>query len=62
MKDSVETMTTANGLPSNTVHWIIEDNLSSSGCTRSADFRVARTDVDAWIAESEADDSDDDIR
>ena len=48
----VETMTTANGLPCNTVHWIIEDNLSSYWMyTQCGLLRVARTDVDAWIAD-----------
>jgi signal transduction histidine kinase/ligand-binding sensor domain-containing protein len=47
----VATMTTANGLPCNTVHWIIEDDLSSYWLyTQCGLLRVARTDLDAWTA------------
>ena len=48
----VATLTTANGLPCNTVHWIIEDDLSSYWLyTQCGLLRVARTDMDAWIAD-----------
>ena len=48
----VATLTTANGLPCNTVHWIIEDDLSSYWLyTRCGLLRVARTDLDAWTAD-----------
>ena len=48
----VATLTTANGLPCKTVHWIIEDDLSSYWLyTNCGLLRVARTDVDAWIAD-----------
>jgi PAS domain S-box-containing protein len=48
----VPTLTTANGLPCNTVHWIIEDDLSSYWLyTQCGLLRVARTDMDAWIAD-----------
>jgi signal transduction histidine kinase/DNA-binding NarL/FixJ family response regulator/streptogramin lyase len=48
----VATLTTANGLPCNAVHWIIEDDLSSYWLyTQCGLLRVARTDLDAWIAD-----------
>src|SRR6201997_2022064 len=48
----VATLTTANGLPCKTVHWIIEDNLSSYWLnTQCGLLRVARTDMDSWIAD-----------
>jgi signal transduction histidine kinase/ligand-binding sensor domain-containing protein len=48
----VTTLTTANGLPCNTVHWIIEDDLSSYWLyTQCGLLRVARTDMDSWIAD-----------
>ena len=48
----VATLTTANGLPCNTVHWIIEDDLSSYWLyTQCGLLRVARTDMDSWIAD-----------
>ena len=48
----VATLTTANGLPCNTVHWIIEDGLSSYWLyTQCGLVRVARTDMEAWIAD-----------
>ena len=48
----VATLTTANGLPCNTVHWIIEDGLSSYWLyTQCGLLRVARTDMDAWVAD-----------
>jgi signal transduction histidine kinase len=48
----VATLTTANGLPCNTVHWIIEDDLSSYWLYAQCGLlRVARTDMDSWIAD-----------
>ena len=48
----VATLTTANGLPCNAVHWIIEDDLSSYWLyTRCGLLRIARTEMDAWIAD-----------
>ena len=48
----VSTLTTANGLPCDTVHWIIEDNASSYWLyTRCGLVRIARADMDAWIAD-----------
>lgn len=48
----VATLTAANGLPCNSVHWIIEDGLSSYWlCTRCGLLRIARTELDAWIAD-----------
>ena len=48
----VSTLTTANGLPCNTIHWIIEDDLSSYWLyTRCGLLRIARTELDAWAAD-----------
>ena len=48
----VATLTTANGLPCNAVHWIIEDDLSSYWLyTRCGLLRIARTELDAWTAD-----------
>jgi signal transduction histidine kinase len=48
----VATLTTANGLPCKTVHWIIEDNLSSYWLyTQCGLLRIARTELEAWIAD-----------
>ena len=48
----VATLTTANGLPCDTVHWIIADDLSSYWLyTRCGLLRIARTDMDAWTAD-----------
>jgi ligand-binding sensor domain-containing protein/signal transduction histidine kinase len=48
----VATLTTANGLPCNAVHWIIEDDLSSYWLyTRCGLLRIARTDLEAWTAD-----------
>ena len=48
----VATLTTANGLPCKTVHWIIEDDLSSYWLyTNCGLLRVARTDLDAWTTD-----------
>ena len=45
----VETLTTANGLPCNTVHWMMEDNLHSAWLyTACGLVRIARADLDAW--------------
>jgi signal transduction histidine kinase/ligand-binding sensor domain-containing protein len=46
----IATLTTANGLPCKTVHWIIEDNLSSYWLyTQCGLLRIARSELDAWI-------------
>jgi signal transduction histidine kinase/ligand-binding sensor domain-containing protein len=48
----VATLTTANGLPCKTVHWIIEDDLSSYWLYTNCGLqRVARTDLDAWTTD-----------
>ena len=48
----VETLTMANGLPCNTVHWVMEDNLSSYWFyTPCGLLRIARTELDAWCAD-----------
>ncbi|HEV3333181.1 MAG TPA: PAS domain S-box protein [Bryobacteraceae bacterium] len=48
----VATLTTANGLPCNAVHWIIQDNQSSYWLyTRCGLLRIARAEVDAWAAD-----------
>jgi signal transduction histidine kinase/ligand-binding sensor domain-containing protein len=48
----VATLSTANGLPCNKVHWIIEDDSSSYWLyTQCGLLRVARTELDAWVAE-----------
>ena len=48
----VATLTTANGLPCNAVHWIIEDDQSSYWLyTRCGLLRIARTELDAWAAD-----------
>jgi ligand-binding sensor domain-containing protein/signal transduction histidine kinase len=48
----VATLTTANGLPCNPVHWIIEDDLSSYWLyTRCGLLRIARTELGAWVAD-----------
>ncbi len=48
----VATLTTANGLPCNAVHWIIEDDLSSYWLyTRCGLLRIARTELEAWTAD-----------
>ena len=47
----VITLTTANGLPCNTVHWIIGDDVSSYWLyTQCGLLRVERTELDAWTA------------
>jgi len=46
------TLTTANGLPCKTVHWIIEDDQFSYWLyTQCGLLRVGGTDMDAWIAD-----------
>jgi len=46
------TLTTANGLPCNTVHWIMEDDSSSYWLyTQCGLLRIARTELDAWVAD-----------
>ena len=48
----VATLTTANGLPCNAVHWIIQDDQSSYWLyTRCGLLRIARTELDAWAAD-----------
>ncbi len=48
----VTTLTTANGLPCPTVHWIIEDQLASYWLyTACGLVRIARTELDAWTAD-----------
>jgi signal transduction histidine kinase/ligand-binding sensor domain-containing protein len=48
----VATLTKANGLPCNAVHWIIEDQLSSYWLyTACGLVRIARTELDAWTAD-----------
>jgi len=48
----VATLTTANGLPCKTVHWIIEDDLSSYWLyTNCGLLRIARTDLNAWTTD-----------
>lgn len=48
----VATLTTDNGLPCKTVHWIIEDQLASYWLyTACGLVRIARTELDAWTAD-----------
>ena len=48
----VATLTTANGLPCNKVHWIIGDDSTSYWLyTQCGLLRVARTELDAWVAD-----------
>jgi ligand-binding sensor domain-containing protein/signal transduction histidine kinase len=48
----VATLTTANGLPCDAVHWIIEDDLSSYWLyTQCGLVRIARTELDAWTSD-----------
>jgi signal transduction histidine kinase/ligand-binding sensor domain-containing protein len=48
----VATLTTANGLPCKTVHWIIEDQSSYYWLYMACGLvRVARTELDAWSAD-----------
>ncbi len=48
----VTTLTTANGLPCKTVHWVIEDDQSSYWLyTQCGLLRVGRTDMEAWIVD-----------
>ena len=48
----VATLTTANGLPCNKVHWVIRDDSTSYWLyTQCGLLRVARTELDAWVAE-----------
>jgi signal transduction histidine kinase/ligand-binding sensor domain-containing protein len=52
-KGRVATLTTANGLPCPTVHWIIEDRLASYWLyTACGLVRIARSELDAWTADS----------
>ena len=46
------TLSTANGLPCNSVHWMIEDGVSSYWIyTRCGLLRVARAELSAWAAD-----------
>ena len=48
----VATLTTDNGLPCKTVHWIIEDQLASYWLyTACGLVRIARIELDAWTAD-----------
>lgn len=48
----VATLTTANGLPCNKVHWIIEGDSSSYWLYAQCGLlRVARIELDAWVAD-----------
>jgi PAS domain S-box-containing protein len=49
---SVATLTTANGLPCNAVHWIVEDDMSSYWLyTRCGLVRIARAEMEAWTVD-----------
>ncbi len=48
----VSTLTTANGLPCNVVHWIMTDNVSSYWLLTACGLvRIPRSDLDAWTAD-----------
>ena len=48
----IATLTSRNGLPCNTIHWTIEDDDRSFWLyTPCGLVRIARTELDAWIAE-----------
>ena len=48
----VATLTTANGLPCNAAHWVIEDDLSSYWLyTRCGLVRIPRNEIEAWISD-----------
>lgn len=48
----VSTLTTANGLPCNVVHWIMDDDISSYWIyTTCGLLRIARSELDAWAAD-----------
>ena len=48
----VSTLTTANGLPCNVVHWLMEDGGSSYWLyTACGLLRIARSELDAWTAD-----------
>jgi len=48
----VSTLTTANGLPCNVVHWIIDDDVSSYWLyTACGLLRIARNELDAWAGD-----------
>ena len=48
----VSTLTTANGLPCNVVHWIIDDDVSSYWLyTACGLLRIARNELNAWTAD-----------
>jgi len=48
----VATLTSSNGLPCDTIHWSIEDNDRSLWLNTACGLvRIARTELDAWIAD-----------
>ena len=48
----VTTLTTANGLPCDSVHWVIEDDASSYWLyTRCGLLRAARSELEAWASD-----------
>ena len=48
----IATLTTRNGLPCNTIHWLVEDNdLSFWLYTACGLVRIVRSELDAWIAD-----------
>ncbi len=47
----VGTLSTANGLPCNAVHWIQDDEASYWLYTRCGLVRIARTEMEAWTAD-----------
>ena len=50
--DRVATLTTNNGLPCDTIHWSIEDDDHSLWLNTACGLvRIARTELDAWIAD-----------
>jgi PAS domain S-box-containing protein len=52
-EDRVSTLTTANGLPCDTIHWSIEDNDRSLWIYAACGLvRIMRSEIDGWIADS----------
>jgi signal transduction histidine kinase/ligand-binding sensor domain-containing protein len=48
----IATLSTANGLPCNKIHWMIDDDASAYWLyTQCGLLRVARTELDAWAAD-----------
>ena len=55
----VATLTSRNGLPCDTVHWVMEDDDHSFWLyTACGLVRIARPELDAWVDRSEANDPD----